>query len=113
MYAVAPDYAYANVTAPLVGGIGFEFSKDRHLYFSWSGPGKFKNWSAGAQAGIAYFATTHMSEEERDQSISGPGLNLTSGPVGGYIPKNGTPAFTLGLPFTKIGVNVSSTRQLF
>jgi RHS repeat-associated protein len=119
-YAMAPDYGYAGFNIPVLGGVNFELSKDWHLYWSW-GPGgnhpgtgvNWKNWKAGLQVGVAYFATTEMSTHQRDEAISGPGLNIVSGPIGGYFTKGGPPALTIGWPFTNLGANVSKTKRIF
>ena len=122
-YAVAPDYGYAGFSLPLMAGGNLQYSKDRHLYgsynfFGYSGGNynaeNLKNWKAGLQLGAAYFATTEMRPADRDAAIQGPGLNATTGPVGGYFPlSGGPPAVTVGWPFTNLGVNVSRTHKIY
>jgi RHS repeat-associated protein len=121
--AVAPDYGYVGFSLPLMAGGTLQFSKDRHLYgsynfFGYSGGNynaeNLKNWKAGVQFGAAYFATTEMRPADRDAAIQGPGLNATTGPVGGYFPLSGGPsAVTVGWPFTNLGVNISRTHKIF
>ena len=111
-YAVAPDYVYVNAGVPLVMSGSLQYSKDKRLYYSFVGPtGGVKNMKFGGQAGVAYFATTEMTEAQRDGSIQGPGINaaVPHTPFGAYFPLQGTPAVTLGFPFSA-GVNGSLTR---
>ena len=120
-YSLTPDFGSANFNLPLMGGAQVTVSKDRKLYggfnlFGWAG-GNYevrKNWRAGFQFATGYFLTTEMSPEQRDDAIQGPGFNFTTGPVGAYIPASGgTPAVTLGWPWTSIGSTVSTTKRLW
>ena len=113
-YAIAPDYGFINFGVPLVASGSVQYSKDGHLYYSFAGPtAGAKNFKFGAQGGIAYFATTKMDADERDRTIQGPGLNVSTPftPVGAYFPSGGRPAVTLGWPFSA-GVNGSKTWRL-
>ena len=114
-YAVAPDYVYLSGGIPLVAGGGLQFSKDGHLYVSLAGPtAGATNFKLGLQGGAAYFATTKMTEQQRENSIMGPGSNISTPftPFGTYIPDSGTPAVTIGGPFSA-GVNRSTTWRIF
>ncbi|HKO42308.1 MAG TPA: RHS repeat-associated core domain-containing protein [Pyrinomonadaceae bacterium] len=120
-YAVAPDYVYAGAEFPVVGGVNIQVSKDRKGYLSWSFLGKGndptpakKKWKFGAQAGGAWFLRK-LRPEERDELIQGPGLNVVTGPIGGYFPGSDftNPAITVGLPTTKIGAAPSGTKPLW
>lgn len=120
-YTLAPDYGFVGFSLPLMAGGNLQYSKDGHLYgsynfFGYTG-GNYetrKNWKAGVQVGVAYFATPEMRPEDRDAAIQGPWFNVTSGPIGGYFPlQGGAPAVTIGWPFTNLGVNVSRTHKIF
>jgi RHS repeat-associated protein len=112
-YALLPDYAYVNGGVPLLGSGSLSYSKDRHLFFSFAGPtAGAKNLKLGGGGGVAYFATIKMKPEDRDTAIQGPGLNVTTGPVGGYFTTSGPPAITLGGPFN-LGVNGSQTKRIY